>query len=117
MLRTVGADAIPYCCIRDGTGYRQTTSMRVFRQFLPGPIRDVYKRQISDIADGIAVEISNKRMGSSSHPFIPMLVHQVGNDDAGGFRKVRMFVCCTLHGLYLGNEKEFLAVDVYKRQC
>ena len=49
-------------------------------------------------------------MGSSSHPFVPMLVHQVGNDDAGGFRKVRMFVCRTLHGLYLGNEKEFLAV-------
>ena len=67
-------------------------------------------KNISDIADGIAVEISNKRMGSSSHPFIPMLVHQVGNDDAGGFRKVRMFVCRTLHGLYLGNEKEFLAV-------
>ena len=67
-------------------------------------------KNIGDIADGIAVEISNKRMGSSSHPFVPMLVHQVGNDNAGGFRKVRMFVCRTLYGLYLGNEKEFLAV-------
>ena len=49
-------------------------------------------------------------MWSTGYPFIPVFVHQVGNDDAGGFRKVRMFVCRTLHGLYLGNEKEFLTV-------
>ena len=55
------------------------------------------------------VEVSHKGVGSSSHPFIPMLVHQVSNDATRGFRKVRIFVCCAGHRLYL-THKQHLAL-------
>ena len=62
------------------------------------------------VADAVAVEVCNEGMRSGCHPFVPMLVHQVGNDDTGCLGQVGMLVGGALHGFYLRNEKQLLAV-------
>ena len=73
---------------------------RLHRTFIGKSFKDVFH-----ITDAIAVEFGNERMRSGRYPFIPMFVHQIGNDDAGCLGQIGMLVGGALHGLYLSDEK------------
>ena len=49
-------------------------------------------------------------MRNRFHPFIPMLVHQVVNNDTAGFGQVRIEVCGALTIFHLRDEKNFFAI-------
>ena len=49
-------------------------------------------------------------MGGSRYPLVPVLVHQVGDDDACCFVQVGIFVLCAGHGFHLGDEEQTLLV-------
>ena len=49
-------------------------------------------------------------MRSTGYPFIPVFVHQVGNDDTRRFREIGIFIRSTLFSFHLCNEKQLLAV-------
>ena len=48
-------------------------------------------------------------MGSSGHPFVPVLVHEVGDDATSCLGQVGVFVGCAGYGLYLAHE-QYLAL-------
>lgn len=48
--------------------------------------------------------------GGSCYPLVPVLVHQVGDDDACCFVQVGIFVLCAGHGFHLGDEEQTLLV-------
>ena len=62
------------------------------------------------VADGRAVKVGNERVGGSGHPFVPVLVHQVGDDDARRLVQVGIFVLRALYGFHLGDKEQLLAV-------
>ena len=49
-------------------------------------------------------------MWSTGYPFIPVFVHQVGNDDPRCFRQIRILIRGTWFSFHLCNEKQLLAV-------
>ena len=62
------------------------------------------------IVDTVSIKIRHKRVRGTGHPFIPMLIHQVGDDDTRRFRQVGIFLGSALFGLHLCYEKQLLAV-------
>ena len=65
---------------------------------------------IHDIGNTVTVKVCHERMRSSCHPFIPVLIHQVGDNNTRSFRQIRIFIGSAFFGFHLRDEQQFLAV-------
>ena len=81
------------------------TAKRFHRAFVRFALQDV-----CHVADGRTVEVGYEGVWGSGYPFVPMLVHEVGDDDTCCLIQVGIFVFGALHCFHLGNEKQLFAV-------
>ena len=72
------------------------TAPRLHRTFVWFSFQYIY-----DIGNTVAVKIGHKRMWCSGHPLIPVFIHQIGDDNTGSFRQIRMLVGSTFFGFHL----------------
>ena len=67
-------------------------------------------QDVHDVSNPLAVKVSQERMRRTLNPFVPMFVHQVGDDTSAGFRQVGILVHGLLYGLYLADKQQFTMV-------
>ena len=77
---------------------------------LHGSFEGFVGHDVAEVGDGLAVEVADERMGNFGDPFVPVLVHEVVDDAAGGLGKVGIDVGGGAGILDIAYHHHFLAV-------